>query len=86
MHRFDYSIHHFITCIRGTHIVVTPDLISKVLHIPKVAHPDYPGYDCLQTMSKDKLSSLFCETPYLGVTAKTLIAESFQKVSGSLTW
>ena len=26
-------------------------------------HPDYPSCDCLRTMSKDELSSRFCETP-----------------------
>jgi len=63
MHGFDTSVPHFITRIRGTHIVVTPNIVSEVLHIPRVAHPDYPSYDCLRTVSKDELSSLFCETP-----------------------
>ena len=63
MHGFDYSIPHFITCVRGTHIVVTSDLIVEVLYVPRVVHPDYPGYDRFRTMSKDELSSLFCETP-----------------------
>ena len=76
MHRFDYSVPHFITRIRGTRIVVTPDLISEVLHVPKVEFADYPGYEHLRTVSKDKLSSYFYETlsywgdrqniPYLG--------------------
>ena len=63
MHGFDTLVPHFITRVRGTHIVVTPDLISEVLHVLKVAHPDYPGCDRLRTMSKDKLSFLFYETP-----------------------
>ena len=63
MHGFNYSVPHFITHISGTHIVVTPDLISEVLHIPRVEFTDYPGYDRLRTVSKDELSSLFCETP-----------------------
>ena len=62
MHGFDYSIPHFITHVQGTHIVVTPDLIFEVLHIRRVEFTDYPGYDCLRTMFKDELSSLFCET------------------------
>ena len=76
MHRFDYSVPHFITRIRGTRIVVTLDLISEVLHVPKVEFADYPGYEHLRTVSKDKLSSYFYETlsywgdrqniPYLG--------------------
>ena len=63
MHGFDTLVPHFITCVQGTRIVVTPDIVSEVLHVPKVAHPDYPGYDRLRTVSKDELSSLFCETP-----------------------
>ena len=53
--------YQFVTLVRGTHFVVTPDLISEVLHVPRVAHPNYPGCNCLRTVSKDKLSSLFCE-------------------------
>ena len=44
-------------------MVVTPNIVSKVLHVPRVAHPDYPGCDRLKTVSKDELASLFCETP-----------------------
>ena len=44
-------------------MVVTPDIVSEVLHMPRVVHPDYPSYECLMTVSKDKLSSFFCETP-----------------------
>ena len=63
MHGFDTSAPHFFSCIRGTHIVVTPDIVSVILHIPRVAHLDYPGCDRLRIVSKDELSSLFCETP-----------------------
>ena len=41
MHGFDYSIPLFVTCVRGIHMVVTPDIVSEVLHI---ADPDYPGF------------------------------------------
>ena len=63
MHGFDYSVSHFFTCVRCTRIVVTPDLISEVLHVPSIVHYNYPGCDRLRTVSKDKLMSLFCETP-----------------------
>ena len=63
MHRFDYSIPQFVTRVRGIHMVVTLDIVSEVLYIPRVAHPNYPGCERLQTMSKDELSSLFCKTP-----------------------
>ena len=55
IHGFNISVPHFVTHVRGTHIVVTPDIVSKVLYVPRVAHPDYPGYDRLRTVSKDKL-------------------------------
>ena len=62
MHRFDYSVPHFITRVRGTRIIVTPDLIFEVLHVSRVEFADYPGYERLKTVSKDKLLSRFCET------------------------
>ena len=31
MHRFDYSVSYFITCVWGTRIIVTPDIVSEVL-------------------------------------------------------
>ena len=63
MHGFDSSVPRFITSVQGTCIVVTPELISNVLHVPRVLHPDYSKCQRLRTMSKDKLLSLFCETP-----------------------
>ena len=63
MHRFDYSIPQFITYIQGIRMVVTLNIVSEVLHVPKIAHPDYPSCQRLRTVSKDKLASLFCETP-----------------------
>ena len=62
MHGFDYSIPLFFTHVRGIYMVVTPDIVSKVLHVPRVVHPDYPGCDRLNIVSKDELASLFCET------------------------
>ena len=43
--------------------MVTLDIVSKVLHVSREKHPDYPGCDLLRTVSKDGLMSLFCETP-----------------------
>ena len=63
MYESDYSIPHFITRIQGTHMVVTLDLISKVLHVLRVEFAKYPSCERLRTVSKDKLSSRFCETP-----------------------
>ena len=62
MQKFDILVPHYVTCIRGTHIVVTLDIVSEALHVPRVAHPDYPSCNRLRTLSKDELWSLFCET------------------------
>ena len=63
MHEFYSSVPLFITYVRGTRIVVTPELIFDVLHVPRVSHPDYLDCHHLWTVSKDELMSLFCETP-----------------------
>ena len=63
MHEIDTSVPHFISRVRGMQIIVTPEIVSEVLHIPRVAHPDYLGCERLRTVSKDELSSRFCETP-----------------------
>ena len=63
MHRFDSSVSQFSTRVGGTRIMVTSNIVFEVLHVPRVAHPDYPSYDRLRTVSKDKLMSLFCKTP-----------------------
>ena len=36
MHRFDYFIPQFSTHVRGIRMVVTPDIVSEVLHVPRV--------------------------------------------------
>ena len=63
MHGFDLSVPLFITRVRGTRIVVTSDIVSDMLCVPRVEHPDYPGCDRLKTVSKDELISSFCECP-----------------------
>ena len=63
MHDIDTFVPRFVMTFQGTHIVVTPDLIFEVLHVSRVSHLDYPSCDRLQTMSKYKLLSHFCETP-----------------------
>ena len=41
MHNFDSSVPQFVTHVCGTRIVVTPELISEVLHVPRISHLDY---------------------------------------------
>ena len=62
MYGFDTLVPYFVTRVQGTHIVVTPSIVSKLLHVPRVAHPDYPGCNHVRIMSKNELSSLFCES------------------------
>ena len=63
MHGFDTSIPWFVTQVRGTCIVVTLDIIFKILHVLRVSHLDYLACPCLRTMFKDELLSPFSETP-----------------------
>ena len=44
-------------------MVVTLDIVSDVLRVPRVEHPDYPGCDHLKIVSNDELISSFCERP-----------------------
>ena len=62
MHKIDTSVPHFFSRVRGTHIVVTPEIVSEVLHVPRVAHPDYLAFKHLRTVSKDERSSRFFKT------------------------
>ena len=63
IHGIDTFVPLFATKFRGTRIIVTPNLISKVLHVLRVVHPNYPGCERLRTLSRDELLSHFCETP-----------------------
>ena len=79
MHEIDISVPHFFSHVRGTRIVVTPDIVSKVLHVLGVAHPDYPSYARLRTITKDKLASLFCETPLSWDDHQNTLCSGFAK-------
>ena len=79
MHGFNYFVPHFITRIRGTRIIVTLDLISEVLHVPRVEFVDYPDCDCLRTVSKDELMSLFYETPLSWGDLQNTLCSDFAK-------
>ena len=62
MYEFDYLVAHFVTRVQGTRIIVTLDLISEVLHVPRIEFADYPSCERLRIVSKDELSSHFCKT------------------------
>ena len=63
IHGINTSVPWFSMTFRGTRIVVTSDLISEVLHVLRVLHPDYLGCERLRTVSRDEILSHFCETP-----------------------
>ena len=63
MHEIDRSVPHFITCVRGISILVTPQLVADVLRVPRIEFPDYPSCEHLRIVSKDELMSAFCERP-----------------------
>ena len=86
MHGFDFLVPQFSTRVRGTRIVVIPDIISNVLHVLRVAHLDYPGCDHLRTVSKDELMSAFYECPLIGVIVSSLLVRPLLKVLVFLTW
>ena len=81
MHAIDTSVSRFTTVFRGTHIVVTPNLISKVLLcVPRADHLDYPNHHRLSSISKDELASLFYEKAMLW--GGTLNFSTFEFVKG----
>ena len=61
MYGLDSSVSLFHTRVRGTRIIVTPELVFDVLCVLRVEHPDYPGCERLRTVSKDEMISAFCE-------------------------
>ena len=72
----DTSVPWFTMVFWGTHIVVTPKLISEVLHVPRVDHLDYPRHLHLSSIFRDELASLFCEKAMLrGGTLNLSITE-----------
>ena len=63
MHKIDCSVPHFVTRVRGISIPFTLQLITDVLKVPRIEFPNYPSYECMRIVSKDKLMSTFSERP-----------------------
>ena len=55
MHGLNSSVSFFHTRVRGMRIVVTPELVSDVLRIPRVEFLDYLGCEHLRIVFKDEL-------------------------------
>ena len=63
IHGIDRLVPLFFTRVRGTCILVTPQLVADVLRVPRIEFPDCPSCECLRTVSRDKLMSSFYERP-----------------------
>ena len=61
MDEIDRSVPLFFSCVRGTRINVTPQLVMDVLRVPRIEFPNYPDYEHLRTVSRDELMFAFCE-------------------------
>ena len=68
MPEIDRSVPFFFTRVRGTCIPVTPQLVTDVLHVPRIEFPDYPSCERLRTVSRDELMSSFVSALLLGVS------------------
>ena len=79
IHGVDTDVPQFVTTFRGTRIVVTSDLISEVLRVPRVAYPHYPGCEHLRTVSRDDFPSHFYEKPSLWGSALNNPCSGFAK-------
>ena len=67
-------------------IVVTLNIVSDMLHVPKVAHPNYPSCEGIKTVFKDELMSTFVSVLLIGVIASSLLFWPLLKVLIFLTW
>ena len=83
MHGLDSSIPQFSTCVRGIRKVITSEIVSEVLHVPRVVHPDYPACAHLRTVSKMNSRLYFMRRHLLGVTIKTPLTQPLLKVRDS---
>ena len=63
MHRIGHSVPLFFTHVRGTRISVTLQLVTDVLHVPRIEFPNYPSRERLRAMYKDELIAAFYERP-----------------------
>ena len=68
MHGLDRSVPLFFTHVRGTRILVTPQLVADVLHVLRIEFPDYPSCEHLRKMSGMSSCLLFMSALLLGVS------------------
>ena len=61
IHAIDTSISHFTMIFKGTSIIVSSELISEALHVPRVVRLTYPSHPHLHSIFRDELAIHFCE-------------------------
>ena len=61
IHAIDTSISHFTMIFKGTSIIVSSELISEALHVPRVVRLTYPSHPHLHSISRDELAIHFSE-------------------------
>jgi len=86
MHEFDYSVPLFVTRVQGMRIVVKPDIVSDVLRVSRVEHPDYPGCDVWGMCPKTSSYLLFVSVLLFGVIVSSPCVQPLLKALGFLTW
>ena len=74
MHPIDTSVPQFATTFRGTRIVVTLNLISEVLYVPRVAYPNYPSCGISVQCLEMSLSLTFVRNVFFRVVFLTSFA------------
>ena len=79
IHAIDTSVPQFIMVLRGTRIVVTLELISKVLHVPKVVRLNYPSHPRFHSISRDELTTRLCETAMMWGGLQNFTTHDFAK-------
>ena len=63
MHGIDRSVPLFFTRVQGKRILITPQLVTNVLRVPRIEFPNYPSCECLRPVSRDELMSAFYKRP-----------------------
>ena len=80
IHGIDTLVPHFFSRIRGTRIVVTSKIVSQVLHVLRVAHPNYPVVSIWGQCPKTNSHLASVRHLLLRVAIKTPLARALQKV------
>ena len=59
--RYRYLYFSLYYDIQGTSIIVSSELISEALNVPRVVRSTYPSHPYLHSISRDELAIHFCE-------------------------